>query len=130
MNAHKLTPGTERSFGLVLAIVFICIAIWPVLFNETIRIWALLIASTLLFLALFIPKSLKLANLLWFKLGMLLGTVVTPIVMALLFFLTIVPTGLIMKAMGKDLLSQRMNKTTASYWISRKEPVGTMKNQF
>jgi len=73
---------------------------------------------------------LELPNKLWFKFGMLLGSIIAPVVMALVYFITVVPTGLIMRLLGKDLLKQKLDKNAKSYWIKRSEPIGSMKNQF
>ena len=81
-------------------------------------------------LAFAAPKTLILPNKLWFKFGMLLGSFVAPIVMALVYFATVLPTGLIMRLLGKDLLKKRLDKNAKTYWIERSEPMGSMKNQF
>ena len=81
-------------------------------------------------LALLAPRALSSPNKLWFKFGLLLGSIVAPIVMALIYFVTILPTGLIMRLLGKDLLKPKLDKNAKSYWIERTEPVGSMKNQF
>ena len=71
-----------------------------------------------------------LPNKLWLKFGLLLGSIVAPIVMSFVYFVTVVPTGLIMRLLGKDLLTQKLDKNAKSYWIERSEPMGSMKNQF
>ena len=76
------------------------------------------------------PKTLIVPNKLWFKLGMLLGAIVSPIIMGVIFFLTVTPIGIIMRLFGKDVLNQRIEKSAKSYWIKRKEPMSSMKNQF
>ena len=83
-----------------------------------------------LFLAFIAPNTLSLPNKLWFKFGMLLGSIIAPIVMALVYFLTVLPTGLIMRLFGKDLLNRKLDKNAKSYWIERTEQMGSMKNQF
>ena len=81
-------------------------------------------------LACVAPKLLAIPNKLWFKLGLALGAVVAPVVMALVYFTTVVPIGLIMRLMGKDMLRQKLNKNAKSYWIVRDQPMGSMKDQF
>ena len=76
------------------------------------------------------PRVLILPNKIWFKFGMLLGSIIAPIVMALVYFITVLPTGFIMHLLGKDLLKQKLDKSAKSYWIERTEPIGSMKNQF
>jgi len=89
-----------------------------------------LIAVIFLILGYWAPKMLTIPNKLWFKFGILIGHVVTPILMALIYFLAVLPTGLIMRILGKDLLKTRLDKKAESYWIIRDEKMGPMKNQF
>ena len=126
----KIKGSTERNFGLVLATFFMIICLYPVLKGESIRFWALSISIILYCLGLFLPKTLIVPNKLWFKFGMILGAIVAPIVMGLIFFLTVTPIGIIMRLLGKDILNQRIEKSAKSYWIKRKDPIGSMKNQF
>jgi large-conductance mechanosensitive channel len=93
-------------------------------------IWAISVSAIFLSLAFLAPKILTIPNKLWFKFGMLLGSIISPIVMALVYFLTVLPTGLIMRLLGKDLLKQKIDKNAKSYWIERPEPMTSMKNQF
>ena len=126
----KIKGGTERSFGLVFSAVFAIIGFYPLWYNENIRIWACIIAFIFLFFGIFFPKILIVPNKLWFKLGLLLGAIVAPIVMGLIFFLTVTPIGIIMRLFGKDVINQKIKKTAKSYWIKRKKSVSSMKNQF
>ena len=122
--------SSEKSFGIVFSIVFLIVALYPLINSEGLRIWAL-VASIIFFLLAFLaPKILVLPNKLWFKFGLLIGSIVAPIVMAFVYFVTVLPTGLIMRLLGKDLLKQKLDKNAKSYWIERKEPMGSMKNQF
>ena len=122
--------STEKSFGFVFSIVFLTVALYPLITSSGLRIWAL-VASIIFFLLAFLaPKILVFPNKLWFKFGLLLGSIVAPIVMAFVYFVTVLPTGLIMRLLGKDLLKQKLDKNAKSYWIERKEPMGSMKNQF
>lgn len=125
--------GSERSFGLVFAVVFAIIALWPLKDGGEIRLWAAGAACAFAVVALVAPRMLKPLNLVWFKFGMLLHHVVTPLVMGLLFFLTVTPVGLLMRATGKDPMRLKRDPAAASYWIER-TPTGpapeTMKNQF
>ncbi len=129
-NHTETEISSPRSFGIVFSIVFLIISLYPLYQGEQIRVWALVISSLFLILAFVYPKSLSLPNKLWFKLGIFLGLIVSPIVMALVYFLTVLPTGLIMRLLKKDLLNQKFDKNKKTYWISRNEKVGTMKNQY
>ena len=144
---EKLNPGSEKSFGVVFAVVFLIIAlypligykdihligfkdIYPLIGSKVIHLWALVVSFIFLFLAYLAPSLLSLPNKLWFKLGLLIGAIVTPIVMAIIYFSTVLPIGIGMRIFRKDLLNQQINKNKKSYWIEREKPVGPMKNQF
>ena len=122
--------SSEKSFGVVFSIVFLIVALYPLINSEGLRIWALFVSIIFFLLAFLAPKVLVLPKKLWFKFGLLMGSIVAPIVMTLVYFVTVVPTGLIMRLLGKDLLKQKLDKHAKSYWIERKEPMGSMKNQF
>ena len=127
----KIKISSNRSFGFVFFIVFFIIAFWNFR-GDFSQISALpfYISLVFLFLGLINSKLLTPLNKLWFKFGMLLGAVIAPLVMMLVFFIVVTPIGLIMKLIGKDLLNNKINKNVKSYWIKRKDPIGTMKNQF
>jgi len=122
--------SSPKSFGIVFSVVFLIVSLYPLINSEGIRTWALAISAVFLLLAFVAPNVLSLPNKLWFKFGILLGSIIAPIVMALVYFLTVLPTGLIMRLLGKDLLKLKLDKGAETYWIERKEPVGSMKNKF
>ena len=125
-----LKVGSERSFGLIFATVFVIIGLYPLRYGENIYLWSFLIAFIFLFLGVFLPKVLIVPNNLWFRFGKLLGDIIAPIIMILLYFLIVTPTGIIMRLLGKDLLHQKLNNLKKSYWIKRKKSLDSMKNQF
>lgn len=122
--------GSEKGFGIIFAIVFSVIGLYPLLAGEGVRLWSLVVALVFFVLAYLAPKTLSVPNKLWFKLGMALGAIVAPIVMALVYIIAVTPTGLIVRLCGKDLLRQKLDKNAKSYWIERDQPVGSMKDQF
>ena len=127
----KVKIGSNRSFGFVFFIVFFIVAFWNFRGElSQIRTIPLYISLVFLILGLINSKLLTPLNKLWFKFGMLLGAIIAPFVMMLVFFIVVTPIGLIMKLMGKDLLNKKINKNAKSYWVSRENPMGTMKNQF
>ena len=128
----EVEVGSERGFGLVFATVFAIIALWPLLSGGGVRFWSLAIGGIFLVAAFAFPQVLRPLNRLWFKFGMLLGAIIAPIVMALMFFLVITPIGLILRLFGKDLLRQRLDGDEQSYWIMRDDTAGsgTMRDQF
>ena len=119
--AHtEVEVGSERSFGIVFAVVFAIIAFWPPMFHGgSIRFWALAVAAVFLVLAFTAPHVLKPLNLIWFKFGMLLSKIIAPIVMGIIFFITVTPIGLIRRMKNPDPLGQAFDKDAESYWIVR-----------
>ena len=130
ISHYKIKAGTERNFGLVFAAVFLIISLCPLWFGKNMHLWACIIAFIFFVFAIFLPKVLILPNKLWFKLGLFLGAIVSPIIMGLIFFLTVTPTGMIMRLLGKDILNQKIKKSVKSHWIKRTENLTSMKNQF
>ena len=126
----EIKKSSERSFGIVFATFFVIISFYPILQEENIKLWALLISIILFILSFVFPKIFIIPNKLWFKLGMLLGAIIAPIIMALIYLFIVTPTGIIMRLLNKDLLNQKINKSKKSYWIKRKEPINSMKNQY
>ena len=122
--------SSNRNFGLVFFIVFLIVTIWPITYDEPVRIWSAIISSVFLILGLMNSKLLSPLNKLWFKFGMILGAIVSPVVMGVVFFLVVTPIGLIMKIIGKDLLNKKYDKKKRTYWIKRDTLIGTMKRQF
>ena len=121
--------SSNRSFGIVFFIVFLIIALYPILNQENIRIWSLSVSIVFLILGLINSFVLTPLNKLWFKFGILLGKVVSPLVMGLIFFFVVTPIALIMRMLKKDILNLKLSEKN-SYWIEKNEPKSKMKNQF
>ncbi len=121
--------SSNRSFGIVFFIVFLLIALYPLIYNGEIRIWSLLISIIFLILGLLKSKILTPFNKLWFKFGIFLGKMISPVIMGIIFFLVVTPIGLIMRFLGKDVLNLKYHKNK-SYWIEKNGPKSKMKNQF
>ena len=121
--------SSNRSFGIVFFIVFLIIALYPILNQENIRIWSLSVSIVFLILGLINSFVLTPLNKLWFKFGILLGKVVSPLVMGLIFFFVVTPIALIMRILKKDILNLKLSEKN-SYWIEKNEPKSKMKNQF
>ena len=126
----EVESGSEKSFGIIFAIVFLLVGLYPLVNNKDILLWPLITALIFFLLTCVAPKVLALPNKLWFKLGLALGAIVAPVVMALVYFTTVVPIGLIMRLMSKDMLRQKLDKNIKSYWIVRDQPMGSMRDQF
>ena len=129
MKNTEIKIGSNKSFGIVFFIVFLLVAIYPLINNSEIRIWSLITAVIFLILGLTNSKVLTPLNKLWFKFGLLLGRVISPLIMGIIFFLVVTPTALIMRIIGKDLLSLKFNNKK-SYWIEKTGPKSKMKDQF
>jgi len=130
---EEVKPSSDRSFGLVVASFFLIVGFWPLLRAQPIRWWALAVAAVFALLALLWTAALAPLNRLWVKLGALLYKGVSPVVMALLFYVTVTPIALLMRLLGKDPLRLRRDPDAASYWIDRTPPgpsPESMKNQF
>ena len=121
--------SSNRSFGIVFFIVFLLIALYPLISGGELRLWSFI--TSVIFLILGILNSIVLTplNKLWFKFGIFLGKIVSPIIMGIIFFLVVTPIGILMRALGKDLLNLKYNNKK-SYWIEKTGPKSKMKNQF
>lgn len=126
----EVSRGSERSFGVVFAVIFALIGVYLTWKNAGVAWWAFGVSALFLAIGLLRPAWLKTPNYLWFKFGMLLGAIVAPIVMGLVYLTTFLPLGFFMRVLGKDLLRVKLDKESDSYWIKREDPVQSMKNQF
>ena len=130
LNTTSEQVGTEKSFGVVFSIVFLIIALYPLINFNVPNYWALAVSTIFILLAFFVPKLLYFPNIIWFKFGVLISLIISPFVMVILYLVTIIPTALVIKVLGKDLLRIRLDQSAKTYWIKRDEPIGSMKNQF
>ena len=126
-NKEKIS--SNRSFGIVFFVVFLLVGLWPMLNNSDLRIWSLILSIIFLFLGVLNSRILTPLNIVWFKFGMLLGKIISPIVMGLIFFIVVTPTAIILKLFNKDVLSLKKNKSN-SYWRKNSNYKTSMKNQF
>ena len=125
----EIKISSNRSFGIVFFIVFLLIALYPLLKGNDLRIWSLVISFVFLVLGLINSKILTPLNKLWFKFGLLLGRFISPLIMGIIFFVVVTPIGIIMRLLKKDLLNLKYNKKK-TYWIDKSGPKSKMKNQF
>ena len=126
---EKIKIGSNRSFGIVFFILFLLIALYPTINSEGIRMWSIFVSLIFLVLGLLDSKILTPLNKIWFKFGMLLGRIISPFIMGIIFFLVVTPIGLIMRILGKDLVNLKYNNNK-TYWIEKTGPKSKMKNQF
>ena len=125
----EIKISSNRSFGIVFFIVFLIIALYPLAYNEEIRLWSLIISLIFLILGLINSKILTPLNKAWFKFGIFLGKIISPLIMGFIFFFVVTPIGLIMRLLKKDVLNLKYSNNN-SYWIEKNEPKSKMKNQF
>ena len=121
--------NSNKSFGVLFFIVFLLIALWPLVKGDSLRVWSLLIAIIFLVLGLLNSKILNPFKRIWIKFGEILGKVIAPLVLSIVYFIVITPIGLLLRIFGKDLLGIKFLKKK-SYWIKRDKDLGSMKNQF
>ena len=121
--------SSNRSFGIVFFIFFLIVSTYPLIKGGEIRIWSLIIALIFLILGIINSKLLTPLNKIWFRFGILLGNFVSPIIMGIVFFIVVTPVSLILRLLGKDVLSLKKNNKR-TYWIDKSDPKSKMKNQF
>ena len=126
----KVKQGSEFSFGLTFSLVFAIIAFYTFYFHNNNPLLLILASITLLLISIIYPKLLYVPNKIWLKFGMILGLIVSPIIMFIIFFFVITPIGLMMKILGKDLLNQKINIQKKSYWTLRNNNSSSIKDQF
>ena len=126
---NDIKIGSNRSFGIVFFVVFILIGFYPLLNDGNLNIISILIGIIFLILGILNSRFLTPLNKIWFKFGIFLGQIISPIVMGIIFFLVVTPIAFIMRVLGKDVLKLKKN-TDNSYWIKKTDLKSKMKNQF
>lgn len=132
MSETEVKMLSNRAFGLIFSGIFAIISLYPLLFGNQLRMWALIIAAAFGLTALIIPKILTSLNKLWVKFGLLMHSIINPILMGLVFFLTVLPTGIILKLLGKDPMNRKFDTNAKTYWIDREQKISkeSFDNQF
>ena len=126
----KNIKSSNKSFGIVFFIVFLIIGLYPLINRDEIRIWAIIVSLIFLILGLINSNLLTPLNKLWIKFGILLGNIISPLVLGIIFFLVVLPTGLLMRILKKNFLGLKFDKNLKSYWINKEKNLSSMKNQF
>ena len=124
------SQSSNKSFGLLFFVVFLILALWPLKNGSNINLYFTISSIIFLILGLINSKLLSPLNKLWIKLGEILGMIIAPIVMALVYFVILTPVSFIVRLLGKDLLGLKFLKEKETYWIKRKKNIGSMKKQF
>ena len=125
---HK--RSSNRSFGLLFFVFFLVISLWPFTKKIEINLYLISIAFIFLVLGLLNSKILSPLNKAWIKLGEILGRIVAPVVMAIVYFIILTPISLLVRLFGKDLIGMKFSNDIKSYWIKRKKNLGSMDKQF
>ena len=126
---EEVKISSNKSFGIVFFIVFLIISLYPLVNSENIRIWSLIISLSFLILGLINSSILTPFNKIWFKFGILIGKIVSPFIMGVIFYVVVTPTSLLLRLFKKDILNLKFNDNK-SYWINKNEKRSKMKNQF
>ena len=130
MKKVSVKISSNRSFGFVFFVVFLVISLWPLKSQGDLRLWAFILSLIFLVLGVLNSKFLTPLNKLWHKFGIFLGSIVSPIVMGMVYFIVVTPTGVFMRLLGKDLLKTSKEKHTSTYWMKRNKQQSSMKKQF
>ena len=126
---NDIKISSNRSFGIVFFIIFLIISLYPLIEGGELRVWSIVISIIFLILGILNSKILTPFNKLWFKIGIFLGKIISPLVMGIIFFIVVTPIGLLMRLLNKDLLNLKFNNSN-SYWIEKSDTKSKMKNQF
>tara|TARA_B100000674_G_scaffold431628_1_gene388935 strand:+ start:1526 stop:1912 length:387 start_codon:yes stop_codon:yes gene_type:complete len=127
--SERIKLGSNRGFGIVFFIVFALVGVYPLIYSGDLRLWSLLLSLTFLVLGLINSNFLTPLNILWFKFGIFLGKIISPLILGFIFFIVVTPTGILVRFFKKDLLNLKFN-SKKSYWIEKSGPKSKMKNQF
>ena len=127
-NSINIKNKDNITFGVLFFILFLIIGIYPLKSGGVIRIWSVVLSSLFLIITIIRPNLFTFLNRLWIQFGILLGKIISPIVMGLVFFFVVTPIGILVKILKKDVMG--LKRGTSSYWINREDKVQSMKKQF
>ena len=128
MNVIKITKRNNMTFGILFFIFFLIVGLYPFKSGGVIRVWSIVLALVFLIITIIRPNLLTFLNRLWIKFGILLGKIISPIVMGLVFFFVVTPIGIFIRILKKDVMG--LKREAASYWINRENKVQSMRKQF
>jgi hypothetical protein len=127
-NSINVKRKNNITFGILFFIFFLIVGLYPLISNEPIRIWSIIVSLVFLIVTIIKPNLFTFLNKLWIKFGILLGKIISPIVMGLVFFFVVTPIGIFVKILKKDVMGLKRGKS--SYWITRDDKIQSMKKQF
>jgi saxitoxin biosynthesis operon SxtJ-like protein len=132
-RSEAIQGASNRALGLTFGAVLLIVGLYPWAFGNPVRWWSIVASTAFVLVAFVVPGVLGPLNKAWTRLGLLLHRITSPIVLGIMFFAVVTPTGLLMRLLGKDLLRLRMEPDSPSYWIDRQPPgpkPDTLPNQF
>lgn len=129
-RVEKIKSGSDRAFGITFSVVFALLAFIPLFWGHGLRIWAFILSLIFALLAFIKPLWLRKPNQYWLRFGLFLNRLVSPVILALLFFAAFLPTGLLLRLFGKDLLNLKIKRDQKSYWIISPSDKSSMTEQF
>ena len=127
-NSIKVKSKDNITFGILFFILFLIFGLYPLKSDEAIRVWSVVLSLVLLIITIIKPNLFTFINKFWIILGILLGKIISPIVMGLVFFFVVTPIGILVRVLKKDVMG--LKRGASSYWINREDKVQTMKKQF
>ena len=127
-NSINIKRKNNITFGILFFIFFLIVGLYPLISNEPIRIWSIIVSLIFLTVTIIKPNLFTFLNKLWIKFGILLGKIISPIVMGLVFFFVVTPIGIFVKILKKDVMG--LKRGESSYWITREDKIQSMKKQF
>jgi hypothetical protein len=127
-NSINIKRKNNITFGILFFIFFLIVGLYPLISNEPIRIWSIIVSLVFLTVTIIKPNLFTFLNKLWIKFGILLGKIISPIVMGLVFFFVVTPIGIFVKILKKDVMGLKIGES--SYWITREDKIQSMKKQF
>lgn len=119
-----------KKFALIWSLIFLIVSIWPLFYSNEIRLWAVVIMLIFGAIAFLRPSLLNSFYKIWVKVGEFIGSIISKVIMAILFYGMFTPVALILRLLGKDLLGKKLDKNSSSYWVKRETQPGSLKNQF
>jgi hypothetical protein len=128
MSSIKIKKKNNITFGILFFILFLIIGLWPLTSSGAIRIWSIILSLVFLIITIIKPNLFTFLNKLWVKFGIILGKIISPIIMSLIFFFVVTPIGMLVKILRKDVMG--LKRGTSSYWINREDKLQSMKKQF
>ena len=127
-NLFNIKRKNNITFGILFFIFFLILGLYPLISSKPIRVWSVALSLVFLIITIIRPNLFTFLNKLWIKFGVLLGKIISPIIMGLVFFFVVTPSGILVKIFKKDIMGLKRGKS--SYWINRKDKLQSMKRQF